>query len=446
MRLAAATASALDGSGSVLIETRAGRNAKRVMIAFWVVILVLLLRHREVISSDTLSNYVHVWYVADSLWHGNGLPFRMPVLAHGEALAFPYGFIPWMFAVLLWPLMGEWSVTLTLGVGFVGLVVATFWAFPELRKGWWAAATLVNPAFVEGLLLGQLPFLWAATMLVVAIGCWRTNRRTAAIVLAALAQITHAPVLIPLVGLLVLWWLRYETDRRALTRAWVWSLVPALPAAVLVFASPVTTHSSPLLSIWIEIETVVLRSLVLVVPLGLLYLQRRPARPRAPMIAAAVMVAGQIVTLPISGMGVGWSALNRQPDPVAKAIPQSPAFEPGATYRVLTFGDAKYGQYAVVRAGGHLDSEFFPESLYRRSFRDEATYVKFLNDRKVDFVVVDSRYGRFRTNEEQLLDTLVQESIERGCTRGLVVQLADRGPRLELFRISRGCSPPATSG
>jgi hypothetical protein len=97
----------------------------------------------------------------------------MPVLAHGHALAFPYGFIPWMFAVMLWPVMGEWSVTLALGVGFLGLVFATFWAFPELRRGWWAVGVLVNPAFVEGLLLGQLPLLWAATMLVVAIGFGR---------------------------------------------------------------------------------------------------------------------------------------------------------------------------------------------------------------------------------------------------------------------------------
>ena len=80
-------------------------------------------------------------------------------------LAFPYAFIPWMVAALLWPLMGEWSVTLVLGAGFVGLVLATFWAFPELRRGWWTVAVLVNPALVEALLLGQLPFLWAATML-----------------------------------------------------------------------------------------------------------------------------------------------------------------------------------------------------------------------------------------------------------------------------------------
>src|ERR1700694_5921564 len=135
MTLAVAPASAQDGSAPFEVETRAGRNAKRSVIAFWVVILVLLLRHREVISSDTLSNYIHVWFVSDQFWHGGGLPYRMPVLAHGQALAFPYGFIPWMFSVLLWPLMGEWSVTLALGVGFLGMVLATFWAFPRLARG-----------------------------------------------------------------------------------------------------------------------------------------------------------------------------------------------------------------------------------------------------------------------------------------------------------------------
>lgn len=439
---AAATASALDGSAPLTDETRAGRNAKYLVIAVWVAILVLLLRHREVISSDTLSNYIHVWFVAEQLWNGQGLPFHMPVLAHGQALAFPYGFIPWMFAVLLWPLMGEWSVTLTLGVGFLGLVFATFWAFPELRRGWWAVAVLVNPAFVGGLLLGQLPFLWAAALFIFAIGWWRRERRTHAIVLTALAQITHAPVLMPLVTLLVLARWRFEPDRRTLARAWVIATIPALPAAALVFASPVTSHTSLLWSVWIEIETVALRSLVLIVPFALLVLQRRGARLRVPVVATAVMVVGQIVTIPISGMGVGWGALNRLPDEATSSIPKSPVFQPGATYRVLTFGDGKYGQYAVVRAGGRLDSEFFPESLYRRSFPDLSAYAEFLTDRKVDFVVVDHRYERFRTNEQALLDDITAAAT---CVGGVAVEQIEQTVTTAVYRVSRGCVPPAPS-
>ena len=72
MKLATATASAQDGSAPVSVETRGARTAKHAVIAFWVVVLALLLRHREVISSDTLSNYVHVWFVADQVWHGHG--------------------------------------------------------------------------------------------------------------------------------------------------------------------------------------------------------------------------------------------------------------------------------------------------------------------------------------------------------------------------------------
>src|SRR5213083_1931258 len=105
MKLSVATASAsdADGSGSLRLDgrfERSGRAMKRALIATWALLAALILRHREVISSDTLSNYVHVWFIADQVWHGHGLPFHMPVLAAGHALAFPYGFIPWMLAVL----------------------------------------------------------------------------------------------------------------------------------------------------------------------------------------------------------------------------------------------------------------------------------------------------------------------------------------------------------
>jgi len=72
----------------------------------------------------------------------------MPIIGHGKAFAFPYGFLPWFTASLLYPLLGDWVVTLWLVLGFVGLVAAMFWAFPEIRRGWWAATALVNPTLV----------------------------------------------------------------------------------------------------------------------------------------------------------------------------------------------------------------------------------------------------------------------------------------------------------
>src|SRR5439155_27378478 len=120
--------------------------------------LALLLRHRIVVSHDTVINYAHVWYVSERLWHGHGVPFRMPVLGHGRAFAFPYALVPWLTAAILRPLAGDWIVTLWLVGGVVGLGVATFAAFPELRRRWWADAILVNPALIAAALIGQLPF------------------------------------------------------------------------------------------------------------------------------------------------------------------------------------------------------------------------------------------------------------------------------------------------
>jgi hypothetical protein len=183
----------------------------------------------------------------------------------------------------------------------------------------------------------------------------------------------------------------------------------------------------------------------LVVPLGLLYLQRHRVRPNAPIVAAAVMVIGQLVTIPISGMSSGWSALNREPDRAAVAIPESISIVHGATYRVLSFGDGKYGMYAVVRAGGRLDSEFFPESLYRRSFRDQAAYARFLTKRKVEYVLVDHRYGKFHTNEQELLDAIATAAGSAGCVGGLRVQRDHQSPTLTAYTVIRDCSAPAAT-
>src|SRR6266480_4824932 len=102
-----------------------------------------MLRNAVFVSDDAISNYGHVWYVSDRIWRFHHFPWSMPVIGHGKALAFPYALVPWLSAALLRPILGDWVVTLWLVVGTVGLIAATFWAFPELRRGWWAAAVLV---------------------------------------------------------------------------------------------------------------------------------------------------------------------------------------------------------------------------------------------------------------------------------------------------------------
>ena len=434
-------ASAADGSADDFGDTGNGRRALVAVVVTWAVVLALLLRHREVLSSDTLSNYVHVWFIQDSLWHGHGVPFHMPVLGHGEAYTFPYAFLPWMVAALLWPLLGEYAVGLCLGLGWLFMAAGTFYAFPELKRGWWAVAVLLSPALITGVLLGQLPFLWAAGMFLAAIASWRRGRRKTAVVLAALAQITHAAILMPLVGLVVMWRLRAEPEhRKALLLAWVASVIPALPAALIVFASPVTEETSPLISIWIEVETLVLRSLFLLVPLGLVYLRQRGDR-RAPTLAVAGLLVFQLATIPVTSLRLGWGALIRTPDPVSSAMVRSVVIEDGKVYRVLTSGDRKWGPYAVVRKGAILDSELFPESLHWRSFKNENDYAKFLVQRRVDVVLIQSKYHQYRTNEQALLDTM---SGTGACVRGVQVSTTDRTPQYTAYAITRGCTAPSS--
>src|SRR5205085_352667 len=64
--------------------SRYGRPAFIAVAGAWLVVLGLILSHSLFVSHDTLSNYSHVWYVAEQLRAGDGLPFHMPVLGHGD--------------------------------------------------------------------------------------------------------------------------------------------------------------------------------------------------------------------------------------------------------------------------------------------------------------------------------------------------------------------------
>ena len=147
--------------GPAPADSNLGRLVFAVVLAAWAAIVVVISTHAIFVSTDTLSNYTHVWYVAEQIRHGHGIPLHMPVLARGQAYAFPYAFVPWMVSALLWIVLGERSVTVMLLLGFLAACTSIFYAFPELGRGWRAACALANPALVISPLAGQLPFLWA---------------------------------------------------------------------------------------------------------------------------------------------------------------------------------------------------------------------------------------------------------------------------------------------
>jgi hypothetical protein len=414
-----------------------------ILVAGWAIVLALILRHRVFVSHDTVSNYAHVWYISDRLSHVHALPFRMPVIGHGEAYAFPYAFVPWLSAAILHPLLGDWVVTLWLVVGTVGLIGATFWAFPELLEGWGPAAVLVNPALVAAAIIGQLPFVWAAAFLLGAVGCWRRQRRWEAAVLAGLGQATHPAVVLPIGLALVAGWLWWEADRRALVRWYAVALLVTLPAALLVYASPVFQDSSRSTIAMAFAETLGVRMLVVVIPLLLCLFRALRWHWVAPA-AMLAMVVANVALLQQRDIESAWKALRRHPSPTMLTFIRSDAFVRGATYRVLRAGDSKIGMYQLLQHGARLDSEFFPESVDIRSWRRREDYTRFLRSRNVDFVIVFPSFDRaYRTNEHKLLDDLVTLS-STSCAGSEIAGPASvvRRPRYDIYRIERGCARP----
>jgi len=429
------------------IVGRIGDAVAAGLAVLWVAALALLLRHRLVVSHDTMINYAHVWYVAKRLWGGHGIPFRMPVLGHGRAFAFPYGSVPWLTAALARPLAGDRIVTLWLVLGIAGLVVATFLAFPELRRGWGAATVLLNPALVAAALIGQMPFTWGAALLLGAVAAWRRGRPGWAALLGALAQVTHPAVVAPIAAGTVALRLPFETadGRRSLLRWYGLSLLAMLPAAWLVVRSPVFEDSSTGVKVANFVTTLLPRCLVMVIPAGLVLLgrARRPVRWWAGPAAFAVTAALLAVTWRPLLLPEASGSLWRRPNGDMLTFLRSPEFEPGATYRILRVTDFKVSLYQLLKAGGRLDSEFFPESIVRRRWPSATAYGDFLRRRQVDYVMIWGHYGRvFHTDDEARLVEL------QACTPGAPVctKPLDRTSQWRLWSVSRASRPAPPAG
>jgi hypothetical protein len=408
------------------------------LVVAWIVVLALYLRHAIVLSSDSVNNHVHVWYVAHDLWHHARLPWRMPVLAHGEAYAYPYGFLNWTTAALFWPLFGNWAVTLWTALGAVGCIVATFTAFPELRRGWWAAAVLANPAVVEGLLFGQQSFLWGAMLLLFGVAAWRRGHHAWAAVLIGLGQANHAAIVLPIGVMLVAYYLVVERDRWLVVRWYALSCVLALPAVWLVLASPTTAQSSTGAEISNFFITLGPRVIIVGLPVICVLAQRSGVRALALLGVGLALIAHLGFEIPLN-VGQQWSALvhNGAGTPSIDEYLRTPQFVPGETYRVLRGGDGKLGMYQLLRAGGRLDSEMFPESMAIRSFRDPAVYVALLCDRHVDQVIHYDTYDTARHTDERTMMT----ALERDAVGGVALHEIASGTGWQVDRVDRsGCS------
>ena len=363
----------------------------------------------------------------------------MPVLGHGDAYAYPYGLVNWTVAAVLWPALGNWGVTLVTVLGALGCVAATFLAFPELRHGWWAAAVLANPAIIETLLFGQQAFAWGITLLLLGIACWRRDRRLAAALLVGLGQATHPAIVLPIGVILVAACLvfRFVPDRQALLRWYALSVVIALPAVVIVFASPGYADSTMRDRLVNFFGTLGPRILVVALPIIFVLLRRTGVRALAPLALVVVLLGNVALEEPLN-VTFQWKAFTRTTNTASlDTFLRSPQFVPGATYRVLRgAGDTKLGMYHVLLAGGRLDSEMFPESEAMRNFKTVGDYAQLLCARHVDYVIAYDSYTASRhTNELAVLRRLAADPSQPAR-----VQPIERGPGHTVYRINRsGC-------
>jgi hypothetical protein len=415
-------------------DSRAGTIALGALALAWAVVLACYLRHAIVLSSDSMNNYGHVWAIARDLWHHGRIPWRLPALGHGDAYAYPYGFTNWTTAAIVWPALGNWGVTLWTALGAVGCIAGTFAAFPELRRGWWAAAALANPAIIEALLFGQQAFAWGAALFLFGIAAWRRDRRLLAAVLVGLGPATHAPIVLPIGILLVAVVLPFVDDRRAILRWYALSVAIALPAVVLVFVSPGYADATMRDRLVNFVSTLGPRVLIVAIPIIFVLARRTGIRALAPLALVVALGANVALQEPLN-VTFQWKALTRTANTASlDRYLRSRAFEPGATYRVLRgAGDGKLGLYRVLRAGGHLDSEFFPESMAIRSFSSLADYEQLLCERHVDVVIAYSSYAASRhTNELTVLRRLASTSGGR-----VTVRVVERGPGHAVYAVDR---------
>jgi len=374
----------------------------------WLLLAGSILSHRVFVSNDALSNYAHIWYIAESIWGRGTLPLHMPVLNHGEGYTFPYGSLPWIGAALLWRIFGEWAVSLLLVLGVVAATLAALRWQPVLRSPLLLALFLLNPFFIEAALLAQFPFLWATVCFFLGAAALRRGEDVQAALWLALAQITHPAVLMPPVLALALAYGWRRGRRRGVTLAYSASVLAALPAAYLTLATPALSENGALAVVVNYAGTLSLRALVLVAPPLLASL--RPALLRHAGVAALVAVALPFAVAPLRRDLWALRQLTMEPSITAVAALEDATFTPGAVYRVLDAADGKVSMYRALRAGAVLDSDFFPESINRRNWSDPDVYSAFLQARRVQYVLITPAFDRaFRTNEHNLLRALAAE-------------------------------------
>ena len=373
-------------------------------------ILLMMLTKPVFLGSDSINNYVHVWYLKDQVVDHARLPVRAAPLDNGAAVTLPYGGVPWLAAALLFTLLGEWAVTLLFVVGMVGLLWTAGVARRVMRDPWMLFIFVINPFYIDAIFSFQFSFVWSANFFFLFAAALDRNRWRWAAVLGWLAISTHPIMGLPPVALYLAWAL--WRGRVRLPVAVLLTTVIGIclaPVLYLTLSTPAIEDNTPITILLSIGDVVVRRGTILLAPFvfepARAWLRRRWT-PITGTVTAGLVV-NVIMANGFMGFAQGsYTGIFRQSRDDYAALAASPAFEQGARYRILAPNDREDGAYYLLRHGAILTSELFTESMFKRRFAPEE-YTCFLRAKQVDFVVVEREYfSQYHTNEQTLLDDL----------------------------------------
>jgi hypothetical protein len=373
-----------------------------------------ILGHGLYLASDSMHNYAHVWYLSDQIFHNASVPVRVSLLDGGRAATFPYAIAPYTAGALVYPVLGNWAVSLLFAIAVVGTVWAAGVVRPAMRDPWLLALFVLNPFFIDAVFAFQFATLWSALFFFLFVRAFEREKNLPAAVLLWLSVSSQ-----PLIGSLAAG--VYGASILALHRErFTRMLAIGLPVGVALIPIYYMTSLTPALSdntaafVRSTLGSIVTRGTFFAAPFVLTWAApflRRNYRPALAFGCVAAVVGviflGGIVRYYRSPSG--YYGVFHQSHDVYAGYFASNAFHPGATYRVLEPSEREDGMYRFIQHRAVLATEFFTESTMHRSWSTDQ-YGCYAAYKSINYVVVERAWEeRNHLNEGELVRSLVND-------------------------------------
>ncbi|HEX5370113.1 MAG TPA: glycosyltransferase [Dehalococcoidia bacterium] len=374
-----------------------------------------VLAHPLFLANDSMEHYSHVWYIAQQLFHQGRLPLHVALLDGGRATTFPYGFVPYLVSAALYPLLGDWAVTLLMVLGVLALVWSAGLARPSMRNPWLLLIFVANPFFIDALFSFQFASVWSATFFLLFVWAFERDRKAFAALLFWLSVGTHPQM----GGAAMAGYAFYLTvgQQHRLKSFVVIGALMALPLAPLVWmtlGTPVAHDNSVVTLVLSSFDSVTRRGTILLLPFVLNvpalrdFVLRRYLSVMTGICGLCVLGLGfSMGVVRIGDMNRGsYFGVTHSAADIYTSFFDSPSFSPGSVYRVVEPTEREDGAYRFMQHGAVLGNDFFTESYQRRNWT-EAQFACYARAASLQFDVIETAYtSRYRHNEGALLQSL----------------------------------------